>query len=66
MNNHMFTDVDYIDMAKAFDKVSHTKLLYNIYIMLVFVGMCIHGLNHISKIGYKEIRLMINIVILLI
>ena len=31
MNNHMFADVTYIDMAKAFDKVSHTTLLHKIY-----------------------------------
>ena len=27
----MFADVAYIDMAKAFDKVSYTKLLHKIY-----------------------------------
>ena len=27
----MFADIAYIDMAKAFDKVSHTKLLHKIY-----------------------------------
>ena len=31
MNNHMFANVAYIDMAKAFDKVSHTKLVHKIY-----------------------------------
>ena len=31
MNSHMFADVAYIDMAKAFDKVSHTNLLHKIY-----------------------------------
>ena len=31
MNKHMFDDVAYIDMEKAFDKVSLTKLLHNIY-----------------------------------
>ena len=31
MKSHMFADVAYIDMAKAFDKVSHTKLLHKIY-----------------------------------
>ena len=66
MNSHIFTDVAYIDMAKAFDKVFHILNYYIRYIILVYVGMCIPGLNHISKIGYKElIRLMINIVILL-
>ena len=60
MNNNMFADVAYIDIAKSFDKVSHI-----IYIILVYVGMYIPGLNHISKIGYKELRLMTNIVILL-
>ena len=30
-NSHMYADVAYIDMAKAFDKVSHTKLLHKIY-----------------------------------
>ena len=31
MNSHMFADVAYIDMAKAFDKVSHIQLLHKIY-----------------------------------
>ena len=52
MNNHIFADVAYIDMEKAFDKVSISKY-YIRYIILVYVGMCIPGLNHISKIGYK-------------
>ena len=36
MHSHMFADVSYIDMAKEFDKVSHTKLLHNIY----NIGIC--------------------------
>ena len=36
MNSHIFADVAYIDMAKSFDKVSHTKLLHNIY----NIGIC--------------------------
>ena len=62
MNSHMFADVAYIDIAKAFDNILN---YYIRYIILVYVGMCIPDLNHISKIGYKELRLMINIVILL-
>ena len=64
MNNHMFADVAYIDMANAFTSY-HIPNYYIRYIILVYVGMCIPVLNNILNIGYKELRLMINIVILL-
>ena len=62
MNSHMFADVAYIDMEKALMLLSnltryHILNYYLRYIILVYVGMCIPGLNHISKIGYKELRI---------
>ena len=36
MNSHMFADVVYIDMAKEFYKVSHTKLVHKIYNLGIF------------------------------
>ena len=29
-NEYMISDITYIDMAKVFNKVSHSKLLYNL------------------------------------
>ena len=64
MNSHMFADVAYIDMTKEFDKVSHTKLLHKIYNLGIFRNVYSWFESYL-KIGYKELRLMINIVILL-
>ena len=63
MSNHMFADVTYIDIAKAFGKVSHTTLLHKIYNL----GICgnVYSLFE-SYLTNKELRLLIYIVILLI
>ena len=58
INNHMFANVTYINMANNLIRY-HIPNYYIRYI-LVYMGMCIPGLNHISKIGYKKLRLMIN------
>ena len=41
IDEHRFIDIIYLDYAKAFDKVSHTKLLVKLCNRSVFLKYCI-------------------------